>query len=333
MRRVFFSLVLFGLAVSAGAQDLRLPMKNGSIKFAVIGDSGTGNSDQMRVGKQIATFRSKFPFDFAILLGDNLYGSERSTDYQRKFEIPYKALLDGGVKFYAALGNHDDPNQRLYKPFNMNGNRYYTFRPTLTGGVRFFAIDSNYIDPKQMEWLEKELAASGSDWKVAFFHHPPYASGMHGSHEEIRAQLEPLFVKYGVNAVFNGHEHFYERIKVQKGIQYFVAGASGKIRRGDISKTNLTAVGYDQGFSFMLVEISGEEMTFQTITDTGKTIDFGVIRKAANSNTVIETTTTATGRGTTGAAAGTTGTVVAPPTIGPAPAPKPAQPAPGQPRK
>ena len=59
------------------------------------------------------------------MLGDNLYGKERPGDYADKFERPYKTLLDAGVKFYAALGNHDDPPQRFYKPFNMNGERYY----------------------------------------------------------------------------------------------------------------------------------------------------------------------------------------------------------------
>ena len=92
---------------------VKLPNKNESVRFAVIGDAGTGGSAQLQVAKQLASFRSAFPFDFAIMLGDNLYGSERPADYKEKFEIPYKPLLDAGVKFYAALGNHDDPSQRM----------------------------------------------------------------------------------------------------------------------------------------------------------------------------------------------------------------------------
>ena len=63
------------------------------------------------------------------MLGDNLYGNEGAKDFEKKFERPYKALLDAGVKFYASLGNHDNPNQRFYKLFNMNGQRYYNFKP------------------------------------------------------------------------------------------------------------------------------------------------------------------------------------------------------------
>jgi hypothetical protein len=281
MRRLFATMLLVAGIVSAHAQQqVTLPNKKGTVKFAVIGDAGTGGSAQMKVAERIAAAHKSFVFEFAILLGDNLYGSEGKSDYQSKFEKPYKPLLDAGVKFYASLGNHDDPAQRFYKLFNMNGERYYSFKPSLLGGVRFFAIDSNYMDKKQLDWLEKELAASGSDWKIAFFHHPLYSSGgRHGSDVVLREQLEPLFVKHNVNIVFTGHEHFYERIKPQKGITYIVSGAAAKLRRGDIERSPLTAKGYDQGYTFMIVEVDGDNMHFQTITDRGETADSGVIRR------------------------------------------------------
>lgn len=278
--------VLAGLAnpLTGAPQDLRLPMKEGSLRFAVIGDTGTGDDHQLAIARQLDIFHKKFPFEFAIMLGDNLYGSEKSGDYERKFERPYKPLLDAKVKFYAALGNHDDPNQAFYKPFNMNGERYYSFKPK--DGVRFFALDSNYMDKKQTAWLEGELAASGSDWKICFFHHPPYSSGeKHGSNIELRQALEPLFVKYGVTVVFTGHEHFYERLKPQKGIHYFIAGSSAKLRRGNLGNSGLTAKGYDEGYTFMLIEIAGEELFFQTITEKGQTIDAGTIRRPENKKT------------------------------------------------
>lgn len=281
MRRLLISILLLGLTASLPAQnqDLRLPMRDGSTRFAVIGDSGTGGDKQLEVARQLALYHQRFPFEFAIMLGDNLYGGERSRDYERKFERPYKPLLDAGVKFYAALGNHDDPNQRFYKPFNMDGERYHSFKPP-KASVRFFAIDSNYVDQKQVEWLEKELAASGSDWKIPYFHHPIYSSGgRHGSNLVLREQLEPLFLKYGVDVVFSGHEHFYERLKPQNGISYFICGSSAKLRRGDIAESNLTAKGYDDGYTFMLVEIVGDELFFQTITETGRTVDSGTVRR------------------------------------------------------
>jgi hypothetical protein len=277
-RLAIAALLLALLASSGTAQQVKLPLQKDSVKFAVIGDSGTGGDAQARVAARMVKSRVAFPYEFVIMLGDNMYGGENPNDYQMKFERPYKPLLDGGVKFYAALGNHDDPNQRFYKAFNMNGERYHTFKPS-RGSIRFFGLDSNYMDRTQLEWLEKELAVSDSDWKIAFFHHPLYSSGgKHGSDDALRDQLEPLFLRYGVDVVFAGHEHFYERLRPQKGIHYFTSGGSAKLRRGDLRVGAMTAKGFDQGYSFMLVEIAGDQLYFQTISDRGVTVDAGTIR-------------------------------------------------------
>jgi 3',5'-cyclic AMP phosphodiesterase CpdA len=177
------------------------------------------------------------------------------------------------VPFYAALGNHDDPTQRYYKPFNMNGERYYTFSK---GSARFFVLDSNYMDQAQLKWLEDGLSNANDRWKIAYFHHPLYSSGeKHGSEVDLRTQVEPLFIKYGVDVVFAGHEHFYERIKPQKGIYYFIEGGSAKLRKGDIRKGALTAAGFDTDFTFILAELGKDAMQFQVLSRNGKPIDSG----------------------------------------------------------
>ena len=272
---VFCTLIVTLALGALAAQQASLPNKSGSVKFAVIGDTGTGGNEQMKVAQQLTAARGQFPFTFAVMLGDNMYGSERPNDFVNKFERPYKALLDAGVKFYAALGNHDDPNQRFYKQFNMNGERYYSVKPP-EGSVRFFALDSNYVDKNQLAWLEKELAGSDSQWKIAFFHHPLYSSGArHGSEVDLRVRLEPLFIKYGVDIVFAGHEHFYERILPQKGIYYFTQGGSAKLREGNIRRGPLTAAGFDTDNVFMVAELGKDSMQFQVVSRSGKRVDSG----------------------------------------------------------
>jgi len=269
-----------GSKVGASANTgvtLALPLKEGSVKFAVIGDTGTGSSKQHDVADTMVRYRAAFPYEFALLLGDNMYGSEDAQDYEKKFSDPYKQLLAQNVKFYAALGNHDQALQINYVNFNMNGKEYYRFKK---GNVAFYALNSNYMDKKQVKWLEDELAKDTSDWKVAYMHHPPYSSGSkHGSDKQLREVIEPIFVKYGMNVVLTGHDHFYERIIPQKGIYYFVSGAGGKLRSGDIKKgTGLTAKGYDRDMSFMLFEVvNGKQMHFQAISRTGETVDSGVL--------------------------------------------------------
>ena len=267
-------------AQSPAPLALTLPNKPDSLKFAVLGDFGTGSSEQYDMAKTMARVHDLFKYEFIVTVGDNLYGSERPQDFQRKFEIPYKPLLDAGVKFYASLGNHDSREQRFYKLFNMDGQFFYTFKGPKES-VRFFALDSGQLDQDHLAWLERELEGSNDAWKITFFHHPPYSSGgRHGSDASIREVLEPLFVKYNVSVVLTGHDHFYERIKPQQGIVYFVVGAGGQLRSGDIDgRSPLTEKGFDTDRSFMVVEISGDEMHFNAIARTGRIIDSGVITR------------------------------------------------------
>lgn len=282
MRRSVFLLLL--AATSVFTAELTLPLKEKSVRFAVIGDSGTGEKAQYELGQQMAKYREKFPFDFVVMLGDNLYGGESPADFKRKFEDPYKALLDGGVKFYASLGNHDNPNQRFYKPFNMGEKRYYNFK---NGNAEFYALDSNYMDPVQLDWIEKKLKESNAAWKICYFHHPLYSDGMyHGPDLDLRSRLTPLFQAAGVRVVLTGHEHIYERIKPQNGVNYFVLGNSGELRFHNIRPSAMMAKGFDTDRTFMMVEIADDQFYFQTISRAGETVDSGVIEAAPKSTSV-----------------------------------------------
>jgi Calcineurin-like phosphoesterase len=266
-------------AQSRAERPVPLPNKEGSLKFSVLGDFGTGSPEQYQLAKQMTTLYGRFKYEFVVLVGDNLYGSERPQDFQTKFETPYKPLLDAGVKFYASLGNHDAREQRFYKLFNMDGKLYYTFSPK--PNVRFFALESSYPVPEQIQWVETELKASSSDWKIAFFHHPLYSSGdRHGSDIRLREALEPLFIKYNVSVVLNGHDHFYERVKPQKGIAYFVVGSGGQLRAGNIDRqSGITAKGFDTDQAFMAAGVIGDEMYFNAISRQGQIIDSGVLTR------------------------------------------------------
>jgi hypothetical protein len=271
---------------------LALPRKPGSVRFAAIGDAGRGHPPQYEISAQMQAYRNVFDYGFVIMLGDNVYDGGTPEFYRTRFELPYKPLIDDGVKFYATIGNHDDPNQPFYPPFNMGGERYYTFKPpsllsrTLGTGddVRFFMIDTERLDRPQLDWINREMARSESAWKVPVFHRPIYTSGRYAlPARAFRAALEPLFVKHGVKVAFSGHEHFYERIKPQQGITYFISGGAGSLRAGDIRQTGLTDVGFDRDYHFMLIEISGDELFYQAISRTGATIDSGVVRRTAAS--------------------------------------------------
>jgi 3',5'-cyclic AMP phosphodiesterase CpdA len=238
----------------------------------------------------MVAFREHFPFVFVLMLGDNIYeGPATADDYRKKFEEPYRALLDDGVKFYAVLGNHDDPHEIAYPLFNMKGERYYSFAPPedllakIATRVEFFALDTTNLDRTQLRWLDERLAASSAEWKVCFFHHPLYTSGRYFTvSRAYRWILEPVLLRHGVDVVFSGHEHIYQRPELQRGIQYFISGGAGSLRPGDGTPAPYIARTFNSDYHFMLIEIDGDQMHFQVISDLGKTIDSGVILRNKN---------------------------------------------------
>jgi predicted phosphodiesterase len=276
VRQLVTGLVLAVWVVLARAQGVEE-----DVRFAVIGDNGTGDEAQYAVGRQMASARATFPYDLVLMLGDNLYRRASPEVYASAFERPYKALLDAGVLFVAVLGNHDSPESVRYPRWNMNGRRYFTFT---RGHVRFFAIDTNLLDAEQLDWLGRALDEAQEPWKIAYFHHPIYSNGKrHGSNVELRVRLEPLFVRHGVQVVFSGHDHFYERLKPQKGITYFVAGAGGQLRKGGVDRSATSAVVFADDQSFMLVEVTQHALRFRAITRSGTVIDSGAVERQPSS--------------------------------------------------
>ena len=251
---------------------LPMPSIRGGTVFALIGDSGSGDVAQRSVAQAMLTyFTTAQRFSFVLMLGDNLY----DDDYTGEFLVPYKPLLDRGVMFYAALGNHDRDLQQHFKPFNMQDRDYYTFD---RGNARFVALNSNHpADPAQAKWLDTVFADAGTKWRICFFHHPVYSSGQHAgeSRDVIRPALEPVLIRNHVDVVFSGHDHLYERVAPQKGVRYFVSGGGGR------NLYAFRASAFDEvGISehhFMVVEIAGDRLFYEAITQAQKLLDCGVL--------------------------------------------------------
>jgi len=248
------------------------------LRFAVIGDMGNGSRRQLETGRRMWTEHERFPYEFVITVGDNMYGSQDVSDYEKKFVIPYKPIIDANIPFFASLGNHDDRSQTSYPLYNMNGKAYYTFT---RGEAQFFSLDSTLMTHEQLRWLEVELGRSTARWKIAYFHHPIYSSGLrHGPTLVLRTALEPIFGTFGVKVIFTGHEHFYERLHPRYGIQQFITGSGGQLRSGGLRRGSIeTAAGNDTDNVFMLVEIAGDELRFEAVSRTGVVVDAGTVQR------------------------------------------------------
>lgn len=268
-----------GVAGPLRAADLSridIPPAAPHARFAVIGDAGTADEHQLSVARQMLAEYQRKPFPFVLTVGDNTYQGCKNR-LKDVFEIPYAELLQRGVKFYATLGNHDEDcaeQQIAYPMFNMNGKRYYSFMPS-GDLVEFFAVDTTLVvtrkAPEQFDWLERALRESKAVWKIAFFHHPPYSPATkHGDDKDIALRIVPLLERYGVRVVLTGHEHVLAKLLTRNGVDYFVCGASAKMRSNGL-RDDYPGVEYaeDEFRGFFMVELTAESFDYSVISDTG----------------------------------------------------------------
>ena len=215
-----------------------------------------------------------------MLVGDNIYGSERPQDFKKKFEDSLQAAARRGCEVLRVARQPRCAGTALLQALQHGRQAVLHVQPEARHPV--LRAREHVSGSGTDRWLEKELKASGSNWKIVLFHHPLYSSGdRHGSDLRLREVLEPLFLANNISVVLTGHDHFYERVKPQNGITYFVVGSGGKLRSGNIDRsTGITAKGFDTDLAFMAAEIAGDEMYFNTVSRTGQTIDSGVLYSA-----------------------------------------------------
>lgn len=196
------------------------------LRFAVIGDLGSGSSEQYQVADRMCSWRRNNPFDLVLTTGDNIYDAGEPENFEEKFFRPYACLLEDGVRFRAVLGNHDigtrNGRPELNEPaFGMKGRNYVVRK----NGVRFVMWESNY---SKKGWLRRNLRTEPGDrWTVVSFHHPVFSPGPHGPTEGYRPSLPRLFARKGVDLVLNAHDHVYASIPRKRGVRYVVTGGGG----------------------------------------------------------------------------------------------------------
>lgn len=253
-----------------------------AVRFAVIGDYGSGSQDEADVADLVKSWNP----DLIITTGDNNYPDGAATtidvnvgQFFHEFIAPYQGSYGAGGqanRFFPSLGNHDwnTPQAQPYLDyFTLPGNeRYYDF---VRGPVHFFAIDSDSREPdgvgrssEQALWLQSRLAESTNPWKIVYFHHTVYSSGFHGN----TAWMQWPFAEWGADVVLSGHDHTYERIS-REGITYFVNGLGGMSRYPFIGSVEGSQVKYNQDYGAMLVEASEISIRFQFINRLNEVID------------------------------------------------------------
>ncbi|MFA6146765.1 MAG: alkaline phosphatase [bacterium] len=279
-------------AITGAIQFLSLPGVQpppaGSMRFAVIGDYGSGSPMERDVELMI---RSWAP-DFIGTVGDNDYadGTARTIDdrigkYYHSYIAPYMGRHGSAAsknRFFPVPGHRDWDNDNL-RPyldyFTLPGNeRYYD---VVWGPVHLFMLDTDEREPDgatedsiQGRWLEQRLKASTASWKLVFAHHAPYTS----HRVPATSRMRWPFKAWGADAVLSGYYHVYERLQID-GIPYFVNGAGGTWVSNFGNTDNNSKFRYNEEFGAMIVEASATRITFRFVNRRGRVVDEHFIEK------------------------------------------------------
>lgn len=260
-----------------------------AFSFAVIGDTQSGPS----VVKKISELAWAERPNFTVHAGDLVSTGSDKSHWTGHF-FPNMTPFISRVPFYSVLGNHEQNAGYYYDYTSLPAPEYrYTFR---YGNAQFFMLDTNKKvgpDSEQYMWLEDELGASDAMWKFVVHHQPAYTSDSNdygdmfksgkSTHGDTNArQLVPLYEQYGVDIVFNGHIHLYERtwpirenaVVEDGGVIYITTGGGG----GGLEAFSPTKTWFGNkgwvGHHFCYISINGSHLEFRAIDVDGRMFDF-----------------------------------------------------------
>lgn len=265
-----------GLTERTGFRTAPTPDDDAPIHVLAFGDSGGATDDQ----RQLRNWMLGVPADLIVHTGDVAYDDGTLEQFEEGVFDIYRDLF-ANVPFFPAAGNHDYRTLRG-KPFRnvfaLPGDTREQWYSYDWGRVHFVALDTEADYATQARWLDADLAATTQPWKVVYMHKPLYSSGKHGSDLKLRALVEPILARHGVQLVLAGHDHNYERITPQRGVHHIVTGGGGRGTR-DVSHSSFTALSVEV-IHFVQLEIGVDEIVMHAIDAAGTEFDSAVIPRS-----------------------------------------------------
>lgn len=267
--------------------------------FVVFGDSGKGKQEQYT----LAGVMEKYEPEFLLHTGDVVYPDGDRDDYAWRFFLPYRGLVDH-VCFWPSLGNHDVDETgaapAYVEVFELPVNGPRGGRPDHDywfdyADARIAVIDSNVdaaaLRERTVPWLREVLGDPHAPaWKFVVLHHPPYTGGKYmlpnPKTQAIHETLPPVFDEVGVDVVFAGHDHNYQRMLPLRGgeiveddaggVLYITSGAGGARlyeRDAEAEPPPYLAMLYNEKHSFTHVEVDGDVLRVRQINIDDEVVD------------------------------------------------------------
>ncbi len=289
---------------AVGGKLARSPVYNfhtlkisGPLSFVVVGDTGYGSQAQYQMAEVI---KSAAP-DLVVHDGDVIYPTLTAGRLDLKCFSVYQPQMRG-TPFFFILGNHDryDNPFDFLAAFNLPTNtvtgtsHYYSFDH---GDAHFVALDTDLrldngwsTNGPQYHWLEQDLAATAKPWRFLFFHMPIRSSGPHRIDDynlngipdrlEFQSTIGVLASRYGVQVIFNAHDHLYERLKPVEGVHTIVTGGGGAVLYGFGGEFDAASAQFWSRYNCVKVKIQGETLELQALGLNGEVFDSMTIQRA-----------------------------------------------------
>lgn len=263
------------LSERIGFRTAPSPESTEPIRFLAFGDSGGGGADQRALAEQMF----QFPYDLMVHTGDIAYDSGTIGEFEDTVFKMYTPLFRH-VPFFPSAGNHEyrtmqgAPFRAVFSLPGVSGEKWYSYD---WGRIHFVALDTEADYATQARWLDADLSMTQLPWKIVYMHKPPYSSGSHGSDHSLRRALEPVLQKHGVQLVLAGHDHDYERMHEQKGVQHIVTGGGGVGTR-PVGTSSFTAFSEDV-IHFVYADVRVDELVLHAIDATGAEFDSVIVRR------------------------------------------------------
>ncbi len=242
------------------------PSDKDKVRFIALGDTGTGGAAQVAIGRWIAAQ----PFDFMLFLGDIAYDAGTAAQLQNNFFQVYRDILRF-VPAYPTIGNHERRTREgrpFFEAFVLpEPERYYSFN---WGNVHFVAIDTTQRDAKQLTWLDEDLKSNKLPWVIVYGHHPMYTNSLRGPQKWIRRAFSKILTDNKVDLVLTGHEHQYERFRIND-VNYIVSGGGG----GQLTRFFGTSEALKQFtvHHFLSFEVGAEKLEMRVIDIGGRELE------------------------------------------------------------
>ena len=281
------SLALCLVGGSAFGVELGDKDSGNHLHVLLYGDAGDGGAGQLSVASGMATIHHQTKFDMAVSVGDNLYNAWAEGVFKRAFETPYAPLIQDGVRFYQAVGNHDMEDVRLAKELQysrdvdaearniggwvMPAEDYIVDRANARFIFLNIAAADNSVNwpATRAAWAQEKICAPFTGWKFLVIHYPLWSTNAHNDNPELQQKLLPILQSCPVDMVFQGHDHFAEYIHPWNWIPFLIVGNGHEVRQ-DVRPSARESLFSLREIGFASLMIEGDKALISFRDETGK---------------------------------------------------------------